>query len=81
MFEEEVKECVRFGEFEREEQIAFGRGEVRIDKGSGLEAEGTPIHGVGDLFGQIVLKEATGVFRVGKSGFEKFVVWMMDGFL
>ena len=37
--------------------------------------------GVGDLFGQIVLKEAAGVDRVGESGFEKFVVWMMDGFL
>ena len=33
VFEEEVKECVGFREFEREEQIAFGRGEVRIDKG------------------------------------------------
>ena len=35
---------------------------------------------MGDLFGQIVLKEAAGVVWVGKSGFEKFVVWMMDGF-
>ena len=34
-----------------------------------------------NLRGQIVLKEAAGVVRVGESGFEEFVVWMMDGFL
>ena len=36
---------------------------------------------MGDLLGQIVLKKAAGVVRVGKGGFEELVVWMMDGFL
>jgi hypothetical protein len=30
---------------------------------------------------QIVLKETAGVVRVGESGFEEFVVRVMDGFL
>ena len=33
VFEEQVNERVGLGEFEREEQIAFGGGEVRINKG------------------------------------------------
>ncbi len=33
------------------------------------------------MVGQIVLKEAAGVVRVGEGGFEEFVVWVMDGFL
>ncbi len=33
------------------------------------------------MFGQIVLKEAASVVRVGEGGFEEFVVWVRDGFL
>ena len=36
---------------------------------------------MGDLRGQIVLKKAARVVRVGKGGFEKLVVWVMDGVL
>ena len=34
-----------------------------------------------DLRGQIVFKKAASVVGVGESGFEEFVVWVMDGFL
>jgi hypothetical protein len=58
-------------------KVALGTGEVGINKRAGLQLEGTPIQGAGDLRREVVFEKTACVFRDREGGLEEFVVGLV----
>ena len=78
MLKEDIKEGGLAVDLRREEEVARGRGEFRVDETATRQAQRRPVDAASELARQVPLKKRAGVVGIRKGRLDELVMRLVD---